>query len=140
MSEAEALQEALAAVWSGADIDDARAVLDHLRDQGADEPGTDDAVLPWAVLTYRRGANGNEILDAIPLDAEWHAHDVATALANTGQPTFLLDLDGADGPTIERYVGDVARVAHVEQVSTVCHDCAIAARVEGVANQWGAGE
>jgi hypothetical protein len=36
MSRTEALQVALAAVWSGADELDAEAVLDHLADQGFD--------------------------------------------------------------------------------------------------------
>lgn len=46
--------------------------------------------LPFCVLTYRQGPNGNDIYEAIPQSDELEAHAVANALSATGQPTWVL--------------------------------------------------
>jgi hypothetical protein len=57
---------------------------------------------PVCVITWRKGPNGIEHLDAILQSSEMEAHDVATALAKTGQPTWLFVLSEHD---TQRYDG-----------------------------------
>lgn len=50
----------------------------------------DDDDLPYCVLTFRKTSGGVEVWDAIVQHDEMDAHDVASALCRTGQPTWLL--------------------------------------------------
>jgi len=58
----------------------------------------------FIVCALKRSPNGNLIAEAVAIDTEWEAHDVAELVVALGARSFFIDTKGEDGEsTIEEY-------------------------------------